>query len=86
MTNRSFVVAVTAVAALALLILMDNVRQATSPVFGPPNVDKGKVMSMVERGDLSFNKARFYVVEEATPGSSATCETGAGARPAKEGR
>jgi hypothetical protein len=63
MKNRVFIMAVAVVGALALLILLNNVREATAPFFGPPNVDEGLVMSKVEGGELSFREALFYAVE-----------------------
>jgi len=64
MRDRYFIAAVVVVAALAAAMLAENIRKAAEPAFGPPNVDKAKVMSMVESGTLSFEEARFYSTEE----------------------
>lgn len=63
MRDRSFIAAVAIVGALAVLILIGNVRDAAAPYFGPPNVDQDVVMSKVRGGELSFEEARFYSLE-----------------------
>ena len=60
MRDRSFIAAIALVGALALLILIGNIRDATAPLYGPPNVDEEDVMSKVGSGQLSFEEARFY--------------------------
>lgn len=62
--DRAFIFAVACVAALAVLILAKNIRESSTPLYGPPTVDKQVVMAKVEAGRLSFTEARFYVREE----------------------
>lgn len=64
MRDRVFIFAVAFVGVLAVLILLQNVRESTAPLYGPPTVDKELVMSKVESGAVSFKEARFYVREE----------------------
>ena len=64
MRDRAFIATVALVAALSLLILAGNIRDAGAPLYGPPNVDQKEVMSKVESGWLSFEEARFYSPEE----------------------
>jgi hypothetical protein len=70
MRDRTFIAAVALIGALALLILVGNIRDAGAPLYGPPNVDKKEVMSQVESGRLSFDEARFYSPERDRPAES----------------
>jgi hypothetical protein len=64
MRDRSFIAAVALVGTLALLILAGNIRDASAPLYGPPNVDEDEVRAKVESGALSFREAEFYSIED----------------------
>jgi len=70
MRDRSFIIAVALVGALALLIVAGNIRDAAAPLYGPPNVDEKEVMSKVKEGRLSFDEARFYSAEDRHPAAT----------------
>jgi hypothetical protein len=63
--DRSFILAVVAMAVLVAMILIQNVREARAPLYGPPNVDRSLVMRKVSEGALSFKEARFYSTDDA---------------------
>ena len=63
MKDRVFIAAVVCVAALAVVMLVDNVRESSAPLYGPPTVDEETVMKKVEEGRLSFKEGSFYTVE-----------------------
>jgi len=88
MKDRAFIIAVACVGALAVVMLADNVRESSAPLYGPPTVDEETVMRKVERGELSFREASFYVVESDDPESAAAGDTAAPGsdRPPVEGR
>jgi hypothetical protein len=76
---RFFIFAVATMAILAAMIVIENVRQSSAPLYGAPNVDRSLVMQKVAGGSLSFKEARFYSIEDA--GAAAD---GAGARAGAE--
>lgn len=80
MRNRSFILAVAAMAILAAMIMAQNVRESKAPLYGAPNVDRSLVMRKVAEGALSFREARFYSIDDAgeAPGA-AGAEAGGGA-------
>lgn len=82
MRDRSFIIAVTLVGAIALLIVAGNIRDANTPLYGPPNVDEEDVMSKVKEGRLSFQEARFYSAED---GLAAASRAGTAANPPPDG-
>jgi hypothetical protein len=87
-SDRVFIIAVACVGALAVLMLADNVRESSAPLYGPPTVDEETVMRQVEEGRLSFKEAAFYVVESEDPETAPGRETAAPSsdRPPVEGR